>query len=718
MPPDRRPTPYRRKQNLETPSAIIPAPPSRRKKKTFGWEAIVLIFTVLFGFTYMILYVTLAPSLDKLPPIKGPDYDNKLWGTYRSHMYFGLRTRDPKSPLFGMMWYEQPDAVIRPAIRHWCNQGDGISRYGWVAADGRSFGMQNITEKTGPIRTNWINDKGGFTARISFNMLKGRRYSVIFYLVSQYSNARFGLGTHLSEIFKGTSDYLGDLKVSVDSSKMDSISHSTLLLDDHLMLDKLDEYILSNTKAMEKDKKIVFVLNENHAATEGNFVAVQLNIENSVDLEVSLKTTSSTRNWPEGLENSRRSLKTPFSLASKNYTTIQMDMGKVALSNMLGSIGYSFGYNKVNFSHGIYEYGPQQLFSAVPSRPFFPRGFLWDEGFHTMLIRKFDPRLCLEIIVLAKYGPVLARIYPRLEKWNAWLRVSQMGSQKNGYRWRGRNAETYMELNPKTLASGLDDYPRASHPSVEELHLDLRCWLALCGRVMERLSKLYGTDAEHRKYAKQREELTDLDELVKMHWSEPAGIFCDYGKHSMSVALARVPTPSKERHFEYQRVTSHAPQLQLVSNVFGYNSLFPLMLRLLPANSKYLKLTLEKIRDPKELWTEFGLRSLSTRSPYYQARNTEHDPPYWRGAIWININYMTLSALKYYALQPGPYQSDAENIFQLLRANLVRNMANQFNRTGYIWENYDDRTGEGRGSHPFNGWSSLILMIMSDNLET
>jgi mannosyl-oligosaccharide glucosidase len=71
---------------------------------------------------------------------------------------------------------------------------------------------------------------------------------------------------------------------------------------------------------------------------------------------------------------------------------------------MLGGIGFWDGSAKMRSKHWsadrVEEYGPLELFSAVPSRPFFPRGFVWDEGFHNLLIRKFDPELSLDVGLL------------------------------------------------------------------------------------------------------------------------------------------------------------------------------------------------------------------------------------------------------------------------------------------------------------------------------
>ena len=81
-------------------------------------------------------------------------------------------------------------------------------------------------------------------------------------------------------------------------------------------------------------------------------------------------------------------------------------------SNLLGGIGYFHGDSVIDRSYateyeeeneGFWEEaaearaqnnqrqeGPYELYSAIPSRTFFPRGFLWDEGFHLLPVIDWD----------------------------------------------------------------------------------------------------------------------------------------------------------------------------------------------------------------------------------------------------------------------------------------------------------------------------------------
>ena len=74
-------------------------------------------------------------------------------------------------------------------------------------------------------------------------------------------------------------------------------------------------------------------------------------------------------------------------------------VARAALSNMLGGMGYWHGHSLVRRAKQSKQQGGAEeppparlwdapLYSAVPSRSFFPRGFLWDEGFHQLLIRQ------------------------------------------------------------------------------------------------------------------------------------------------------------------------------------------------------------------------------------------------------------------------------------------------------------------------------------------
>lgn len=123
-------------------------------------------------------------------------------------------------------------------------------------------------------------------------------------------------------------------------------------------------------------------------------------------------------------------------------------------------------------------------------------------------------------------------------------------------RWRGRNPNATNELNPKTLTSGLDDYPRASHPTDEERHIDLTCWMAIASQTMVLLMVLdtrkqynnvhylqalvadkIGQSSE--KYFNTFIALSDPMQMNRLFWSEQLRRYADFGLHTDAVKLGR-----------------------------------------------------------------------------------------------------------------------------------------------------------------------------------
>merc|ERR1739848_28139 len=115
------------------------------------------------------------------------------------------------------------------------------------------------------------------------------------------------------------------------------------------------------------------------------------------------------------------------------------------------------------------------------------------------------PTLFLAVEELLNNGDILndvnelKTLFDRLELWFQWMHDSQQSEHdpKNFY-WKGRSSnEDARELNPKTLTSGLDDYPRASHPDFKERHIDMRCWLAFGAKAMARIAKVIAVQDNH-----------------------------------------------------------------------------------------------------------------------------------------------------------------------------------------------------------------------------
>ncbi|KAI8927969.1 glycoside hydrolase [Entophlyctis helioformis] len=503
-----------------------------------------------------------------------------------------------------------------------------------------------------------------------------------------------------------------------------------------------------------------------------------------------------------------------FGLAKRVYSADQVKFGQMLLGNLVGGIGYFHGTSIVDRAmEGMEEEepvdflavtddpddvdddedayfggasertvsrkpnpqleGPQTLFSDVPSRPFFPRGFLWDTGFHQHLVGVWDNDLGLEIMShwaalidpngwvareqilgdearskvpqefqtqyphfanpptlitgLTRYlerleaanpaeAPVsmgqgvdtvgslqdadllakqhltskpaaasyLHKVYADFKRQYLWFRRTQWGqiaewgrstSTNEAYRWRGRKGD-------HTLTSGLDDYPRGSQPHPGELHVDLLSWLAFFSRALGNVAARLGLHDDARLFNEQHQNM--LLSLEELHWDEASQSYTDLS------------------------VDEQGQSVHIVHK--GYISLFPMILGLLKPDSPHLGAILDLIEDPQGLWTPFGLSSLAKSDALFGTGEN-----YWRGPIWMNINYLTLQSLhKNYANKPGPHQEQAQRIYQTLRTNIVENVYQEYVNTGYVWEQYSPHDGQGKRSHPFTGWTSLVLLMMAE----
>ncbi|KAI4244686.1 MAG: hypothetical protein L6R40_002890 [Gallowayella cf. fulva] len=452
-------------------------------------------------------------------------------------------------------------------------------------------------------------------------------------------------------------------------------------------------------------------------------------------------------------------------------------------SNLIGGIGYFYGDALVDRSYapeyeeeneGFWQEtaearqrqgavkleGPAELYTSIPSRPFFPRGFLWDEGFHLVPVADWDMDLTLDMVkswfnLMDEDGWIgreqilghearskvpqefqvqyphyanpptlflifealidklqnaasfkdsadplesirsahlqnpenakdyLRNLYPLLKRHYFWFRKTQWGdiksydreafSTKEAYRWRGRSTA-------HILTSGLDDYPRPQPPHPGELHTDLISWMGMMTRSMRRIADTIGETDDVKEF--QSYETAIIRNIDDLHWSKKEQTYCD----------ATIDDYEESVHVCHK----------------GYISIFPFLTGLLPADSPRLSAVLDLISDPEELWSPYGIRSLSKKDANYQTGEN-----YWRSPVWMNINYLAVKALFDTAQSTGPHQQRASKLYTALRTNLVENVFNEWERTKFAWEQYHPETGQGQRTQHFTGWTSLVVKIMA-----
>jgi mannosyl-oligosaccharide glucosidase len=81
---------------------------------------------------------------------------------------------------------------------------------------------------------------------------------------------------------------------------------------------------------------------------------------------------------------------------------------------------------------------------------------------------------------------------------------------------------------------------------------------------------------------------------------------------------------------------------------------------------------LDLITSSTHLWSSYGIRSLSRSHPLFGK-----DENYWRGPIWMQMNWLALKSLKErYVVEEGSERERAKEVYAALRTNVVENVFN------------------------------------------
>ncbi|POS73918.1 mannosyl-oligosaccharide glucosidase [Diaporthe helianthi] len=740
------------------------------------------------------------------------DSNNKLdwqtWGPYRPNLYFGVRPQIPETLLMGLIWASGNNRNrLIDTLRDTCEQEDGVKGYGWTTYDPRVGGSQLIRDQELQIdlTTDFIKseDGQGWSVRVTGTPRPGAPNNVntalIFHvalegmagsradtksLYCEHLNEGTGHSLVFGASCHGQDPSLGpfDLVISTDSRA--NIIHRAAVNSASVPEDQIWQAKSVFTNVLKNDDSQDYrKIAPTSKTGDGNMHFVYYSFIGA------FSATFNYRNSPNvtRLEELRTSFPSQVDRVFPRSSVFHEDkyavLAQGLLSNLLGGLGFFHGDSKVASKEPEFDEKdpdfwmkeksamsrasvtmtkPTSLLSFTPSRSVFPRGFLWDEGFHLLPVIEWDLDLAVSVIrswfrqmngegwiareqilgpearnrvppqfqtqyphhanpptMLALVLPALLKkvtspssysghpsryvasreagralikeLYPLFDRHFSWFRRTQAGDLNawprpdnhvlvESYRWRGRT--------PKhTLTSGLDDYPRANPPHPGELHVDALAWVGASSRALMQAAQVLGDKNAADVHREQMEAVQHNMDVL--HWNENEKAYCD------------------------ATVVGHgaSAQFQHVCHK-GYVSLFPLLMGLMRADHPHLPAMLDLLSDPHRMYSRQGLRSLSAEEHGYRK-----DEDYWRGAVWMNINVLAVQRLRAVGLEghqrpPTAVQERALTIAAELRDRVVKAVYRNYQQTGFAWEQYDDKTGKGRHSRAFTGWTACVIMLM------
>lgn len=729
--------------------------------------------------------------------------DSKIfWGTYKPHLLFALSQKTYNSLTFGFFYFNQRNIDQKNQymsnVRFKYSSNHILARY--LEHNAFDYAYEQIEDKANYL----VNDikflKENFSSfdqqswKVTIDAVfkysddpeesdeqsKNNQMIYVFYVsqknfdeedkklsvyLKEYKQNEFAIIEILETNNKDSNiNKKGYLKIeALEENCLRTQSFFTFLQNDERYLWDVDNIYYEKVIQSEKFKmfqKNEGEINENDLENDsksGNLFFLNFFLDNNCKYAISYNSEEVPGEFHENLffelekkkkedfyeDFQKKFMEKDFSSSNPSFQS-KLKISRYAFSNIIGGITHYFGY--IHEVNNIFNHPFQEVFSCTPSRGKFPRGFLWDEGFHLLIVCRYSLDLCMKILQnwfdLMDFNGWIAReqirneevaygleerfikqdnyegnpptlifsllylirnyeqltdyegfrqfmvhCYNKAKLWFFWFLENQTDDEKTDFFAENNIFSEKMHFrwhckgdchNGEFLGSGLDDFPRQLPGTLSIAHLDLHTWILFFSESLIKISKFLNRTHEMKEYH-------NLFNFLKEKLNKD---FLDQNEKI------------------YKDIISLEENNKLKFNDhFGYINLFPLFFGYIN-DKEVLKEYFKKIYDYEEVWTDYGIRSLSRKSRYFGTGDN-----YWRGPIWIPINFLLLRGLKvfYYDME------EARNIYIRLRDNIIRNLIKNFENTGLVWETYHANTGNGQREAGFCGWSALITLIIKED---
>lgn len=756
-----------------------------------------------------------------------------LWSTYRPAALVSLRARVPHSPILGLLYYP----AHTTSFRHLASSPD--LTYTYTRHDGATFSDHQIHDTGHNLlitTTHLLSPSGAWTLRLAGQPLDPSRpahpLSLVFYVLAApddlppetvptdvvagpWGSVGPGPSSRTAAIVVGKADSIGgDFRFTFRHPSRGSLETAPGADVDNSAAQRArrtraagkglgrffvaapdvgvrDAFNVEDAvRGVMGDEGEVKVIGEGDGVGEeggggGRLVLVQRVVSPQFEMEVCFGMGGAEGDVGDVFDRVVEEKRTVFDsrfekvFGMKGYDLQDVVFARAALSNLLGGIGYFFGSTVVKDDKGGEKFlDPRGLLTASPSRAVFPRGFLWDEGFHHLVVQQWDAELSE------------ACLSSWLDKVNGdgWIPREQVLGMEARHRFPAHVRQLMVQdpsvANPPTLLMPLRVFASAQGGNVSDDGEEGSCQEGGEGGVC----KKEGIGGRGK-----RSSFIDgyIEQIVRnFNWlretqaGEEEGTFRWRGRTSAMKAPEGYPltlasglddyprgerTSVKERHLDLHcwiawaaRALSkiHSASRQS-SKAFDdvYSSLVAALgdahrfrpridgrkaisggsgvkdsdllcdfdgqssvcergyVTILPLALGLLKSgdpLVGKLLDLIESEEELA-GPAGVRSLSRQSSYYRKGNDYWTGSTWMTFNYLVLASLKTkYSVEAGPFQERAGEIYKELRSRILENTRSEFERTGNLWENYSPDDGRGKSGRQFTGWSALVVLIYGE----